>query len=138
MKTFGLITLYLEIAFISVLVAFFIFSPKAWDMDIALAMPFALMLGQLLYAPVIRISDNRFRIFTIVPFYKNINVALDEVQKIIVEVNYTMRFIVHKKDGTIVSTICNRYAYDVKPMYMALRDTGIELETHGVGAIDCV
>lgn len=49
-----------------------------------------------------------------------------------------MRFVVHKKDGSIVSTIGNRYGYDMKPMYSALRDTGIEIETKGVGTIDCI
>lgn len=138
MKTFGLITLYLEIALMGALVVFFIFSPKAWNMDIAFAIPFALILGQLLYAPVIRISYDKLSIFTLFPLNRNINLPFSEINKMTIEINHNMRFIFHLKNGTIVSTICNRYAYDMKPLYRALHNTGVGIESHGIGAIDWV
>lgn len=138
MKTFGLITFYLEIALITVLVAFFIFSPKAWDMQVALGIPFALTLGQILHTPIIRITGKKLSIFTLFPFNRNINVQLSDVQKLVVEINYNMRFILHMKDGTLLSTLCSRYAYDMKPLYRALYSTGVPIESDGIGTIDWV
>lgn len=136
MKTFGLKTFYLEIVLLTALVVYLVFFPNGSDMGIALGIPLAMTLGQLFYTPIIRISDHKLSIFTLFPFNKNINVQLSEVQKIVVEINYNMRFIFHMKDGTIVSTICSRYAYDMKPLYWALRGTGIPIDSDGIGTID--
>lgn len=136
MKTFGLKTLYLVIALLSCLLIFFILAPEESGFQIAFGIPASLMLGQLLYAPVIKLSNERLSVLTLFPFNKNLNVRLSSIKKLVVEVNHTVRFVVHLKDGTIVSTICNRYAYDMKPLYRALQDTNIEIETRGVGTID--
>lgn len=137
MKTFGLKTFYLEIVLLTALVVYLVFFPNGSDM-IALGIPLAMTLGQLFYTPIIRISDHKLTIFTLFPFNKNINVQLSEVQKIVVEINYNMRFIFHMKDGTIISTICSRYAYDMKPLYWALHSTGVSIESDGIGTIDWV
>ncbi|MBW7913624.1 MAG: hypothetical protein H3C54_08010 [Taibaiella sp.] len=138
MKTFGIKTFYLQITLMAALIVYFMFSPNIAGIEIALGIPFAMSLGQLLYTPVIRISEDKMSIFTLFPFNKNINVPLSEVQRIIVEINYNMRFILHMKDGSIVSTICNRYAYDMKPLYRALYNTGVPVESDGIGTIDWV
>jgi hypothetical protein len=138
LKTFGIKSLYLLIITLAALVISYIIMGEGSSLRIAFGIPSALMLGQLLYAPVIRISDKSLSIFTLFPFNKNINIQLSDVTSISIEVNNTMRFVVYMKDGSVVSTTCNRYAYNMKPMYTALRDTDVRIETHGVGAIDWV
>lgn len=138
MKTFGLKSLYVQLFVIVLLVCFLVFAPKTWGMRQAMIIPFSLMVGQLVYAPVIRLSGNRLRIFTFTPFQRNINIKFPEVHKIIVEVNSIVRFIVHKKDGTVVSAICSRYTYDMKPLYKELLNRGVAVESRGAGTIDWV
>lgn len=136
MKTFGLKSFYIQLFVLILIAGFLVLAPKTWDMRQAMIIPFAIMMGQLVYAPVIRLSGNRFRIFTLTPFQRNINIEFTEVHKIIVEVSSIVRFTVHKKDGNVVSVICSRYAYDMKPLYSELLNTGILIESRGAGTIN--
>ncbi|HEY9176910.1 MAG TPA: hypothetical protein VIN07_04430, partial [Flavipsychrobacter sp.] len=67
MKTFGIKTVYLQIIISAALIISYILLGEDSSLRIAFGIPFGLMLGQLLYAPVIRISDKSLSIFTLFP-----------------------------------------------------------------------
>lgn len=88
---------------------------------------------------VIRIGNGRLRITRLMPvIVRNINVELADVTKIMVETGMVMRIAVHLKDGTVRNTHINRYSIDMRPLYLALKETGIPIESHGADALDWV
>ena len=94
-----------------------------------LAFLFLISGTRLLSYPLIHIGEGRMKIFTLNPFRRNINVALDNVEKIVLEYRANIRFIIHLKNSREIVTQTIRYHADLQPLYEALYYTGVPIET---------
>lgn len=96
----------------------------------------AMNLYLLINAPVITINDQRITTFTLNPFTKNIRANTQDVSKALVDLtNLKFRLTLEMNNDTYQSSICTRY-YDMKPVYNALKQAGLPIESDGIGAID--
>ena len=134
MKTFGVKTL---VAGCTIVLGFLVALLYIGD-NTALAITFPAIIGitQIIYAPVIRISKEQFSVATPNPFSKNIRVRIEDVDKIFVHAGYTMRFVVHMKNGAVLSIPTGSYSVDLRPMYEALLETGVNIEGTGYRTTD--
>lgn len=134
MKTFGVKTLIAScILVLGFLVALLFIGNNT---ALAITLPAIIGITQIIYAPVIRISKEKFSVATPNPFSKNIHVNIDDVDKIAVHAGYTMRFVVHMKNGKVLSITTGSYSVDLRPMYEALLETGVTIEGTGYRTTD--
>lgn len=93
----------------------------------------------LLNNAVIRIGNGRLRITRLLPVVvRNVDVELSNVSKIMIETGMITRAAIHLKDGNVLNTHITRYSADMRPLYLALKETGIPIESHGEDALDWV
>jgi|GEM_PF-4854466 len=138
MKTFGLKTIIFTAFSLAALIVAYIFVRDEDGFAVAIGFPAALMIPMLINMPLIKINASQVSISTINPFTKNINVQFSEVNKVIVDLDHTMRVVFQMKDGTYKSINTSRYAYDMKPFYYELAKSGIHVVSEGVRTIDWV
>lgn len=136
MKNYGLGKMLLGLSlFVAVVAAMY----YLYDGSIAgtgMAMVFIFPLYFLVNAPVFNIDEQRICVYSLNPFTKNIRAQVTNVEKAIVDISdYKFRIILQMKDGSYKSAVAGRYN-DMKPVYLALKDTGLQIESDGVGTID--
>lgn len=138
MKNYGLGKVILGVLMSASLFAMWMYWGKNDLMDYSFAVSFIFPMYFLLNAPVFNISTERISIFSLNPFTRNIRAKIDNVNKVIVDISdYKFRIILQMKDGSYKSAVAGRYN-DMKPVYNALKETGLQLESDGVGTIDWV
>lgn len=129
--------IFASILFIVLLSGYF-FTRGENGFGIAFGIPLALTLAQYINLPVIKLNTSSIRVFTLNPFYKNIDIQFSDVNKVIVDLGNTMRITFHMKDDSYKSINTSRYAYDMKPFYYELIKSGVDIESEGMDTVDWV
>ena len=135
MQTFGRTTFFTNLLLLGIVV---VILPMIHDTESALPLgiPIAMLLGQLFYSPIIRLSNERLRINTLSPLIKNMDIPVADIQRIYINIQYTVQFTIMMKDGTIQNMHTCRYALDMKPLYLALREKNIPVSSYGYDTVD--
>lgn len=136
MKNYGLKTIiFISALIITITCGYFMFKDIE-GASLPFIFSFVLSVYSLINAPLVTISEKRICISNLNPVYKDIKVNVSEVNKAIVDINdYKFRLTLEMNDGTFRSIRTIRF-YDMKPIYYALRRTGLPIETNGIGTID--
>lgn len=139
MKTFGHKTQIFQLMLLCFNIAVMVMIRMVGGNPLGISWLLIIAILPLLNNAVIRIGNSRLRITRLFPVVvRNVNVELADVTKIMVETGMVMRIAVHMKDGRVLNTHINRYSIDMRPLYLALKETGIPIESHGVDALDWV
>lgn len=139
MKTFGLKTQVLQLVLLCFNIAVMVMIHLVGGNPLAISWVLIIAVLPLLSNTVIRIGNGRLRITRLLPVItRNVNVELDDVAKITIETGMMMRIAIHLKDGSVLNTHITRYGIDMRPLYLALKETGIPIESHGKGVLDWV
>jgi hypothetical protein len=129
MKTFGRTALILQATVCCICFTICILLKYYGYSYIMVAFPTLLAATALLNMPVIHVGPQKIRLYTLTPFYRSINVNIADVHKISIEYNHNIRFTVQMNDGTVQHATCARHFKNLQPLYEALYNTGVVVET---------
>lgn len=136
MKHYGLKTIIGICLCVLAVFSSFLYFSSLDNISYGMAFPLAVGLYMLINAPLISIDKQYIAIYTLNPFYKNVKANFSNVEKVIVDITeFKFRLTLEMKDGSFRHTRATRYR-DMKPLYNALRDTGVTIESNGIGTID--
>ena len=64
------------------------------------------------------------------------DIPVADIQRMDINIQYTVQFTIVMKDGTVHNLHTGRYALDMKPLYIALRDKNIVVSSAGYDTVD--
>lgn len=137
MKNYGIGNIVMVSAFFLVVICcYLVFGKTAGLGGYTLTLALTLPAYMLINAPVINVNEQHISVFTINPFTRNLKANVADIEKVLVDItDAKFRITLQMKNGSYQSALAGRYN-NMKPVYEALKNTGIAIESDGIGTID--